>query len=955
MRKNPKKVNSNKKYYINFVVAFLVGLALVLGFAILTSLTAQINEDLYLFGIKFKPEYLSLTLSGAFGALLYSILLDGGLEVPTWGEKGNRLKLGSIGEVLVGIGGAFTTYLFAHKIFGVTTGVPDQENGVDQAISLFVTGLIGGYGGKYILDAALKKVIKRIGEVDLVKEQKEELAQQVEKLNEEQKLIKQVNRQINEGLPPSEIFGLSEKIKNAPEELKHEAFMMAKEIRRLSWRSKTAKPKIVNTIPIFEALVDSDRRNDKYHAQLAYACKDCVPPRLDDSISAINEAINLRGSQIVGNTFKYELCRALARIMEEEPEKGDNDKVSPWREEILTDLLSVDRNYGLAKILIESENEVVDIPLKDWLAENQDWIRQQSGGSNLLQKAFNVSLSSTPQSSNLVESGALTKTLGSRKSVAELKEAISGYVSTRSLRNGRRSVSKPVINTNNTDHLETATTKIKIKATHKTYLKKHPIDSSELLENQKVLVLEGKEYTVVKHSPVVKHPQETQVVHPTSNHIPKAGIELIKKFEGYRQNAYADPIHGWGVPTIGYGTTRYPNGSKVKRGDTTTKAKAEEYLIDHIDETCRPALEKIPTWKQMNDNQRGAIYSFAYNLGAAFYGGSGFASITKVCNSPHRWNDQAWVKAQFVKYRNPGTSAEAGLRRRRQEEAQLFCKPSSSSTTTVSKEKQIPKYSGETNGHCQVELAYGAGVWYIWPDHWDLPWIEAQHDDDDDDDQELFGDLKLGNDLASRIIKYMKTKGYQVSTQPKEYNIVYVEGMNPDGSLNDDRPNCFNDLRMVIEFSNGKPKIVGNWIATTEPGSKATLHGLAKGAARIKFGQYKSWIIAWHPMPKSARSHEALYQQKPVTVHRDFNKDYQRTGDKLETGLFGINQHWGWDQPVNNISNTSAGCLVGRTRKGHREFMAILKQDKRYRAKRNYVFYTTIIPGDDLNKQFPPN
>jgi GH24 family phage-related lysozyme (muramidase) len=176
--------------------------------------------------------------------------------------------------------------------------------------------------------------------------------------------------------------------------------------------------------------------------------------------------------------------------------------------------------------------------------------------------------------------------------------------------------------------------------------------------------------------PAPKPPPPTQ----NSGKIPQCGIEMIKEFEGYekrlpddRAQAYADPIHGWGVPTIGYGTTTYPDGRKVKQGDIITRAQAEEYLIDHIEHSCRADMERIPTWGQMNENQRGAIYSFAYNLGSKFYGADGFASITRVCDSPQRWGDKAWVKEQFVKYRNPGTSAEAGLRRRREAEADLFC------------------------------------------------------------------------------------------------------------------------------------------------------------------------------------------------------------------------------------------------------------------------------------------
>ncbi|MEM7065239.1 MAG: D-Ala-D-Ala carboxypeptidase family metallohydrolase [Cyanobacteria bacterium P01_B01_bin.77] len=169
--------------------------------------------------------------------------------------------------------------------------------------------------------------------------------------------------------------------------------------------------------------------------------------------------------------------------------------------------------------------------------------------------------------------------------------------------------------------------------------------------------------------------------------IPRAGIELIKEFEGYaealpdgRAKAYADPLRGWEVPTIGYGTTRYPDGVQVREGDTITQSQAEDYLIHHVDKSCRGAMEKIPTWSRMNSNQRGALYSFAYNLGSGFYRGDNFESITRVCDSPELWKDHHWIAAQFVKYRNPGTAVEEGLRRRRLAEADLFCQPVSSST-----------------------------------------------------------------------------------------------------------------------------------------------------------------------------------------------------------------------------------------------------------------------------------
>jgi peptidoglycan hydrolase-like protein with peptidoglycan-binding domain len=211
-------------------------------------------------------------------------------------------------------------------------------------------------------------------------------------------------------------------------------------------------------------------------------------------------------------------------------------------------------------------------------------------------------------------------------------------------------------------------------------------------------------------------------------------------------------------------------------------------------------------------------------------------------------------------------------------------------------------------------------------------------------------ELKLGNDLASRIVKYMLLKKYQIFQGVREYNIVYVEGMNADGTLNNDPPNYFNDRRMVLQILDGIPAIIGNWESTTEPGYRYTERPMnPEGAARIKFGQYRAWQVGIHG---TSDRHEALVQTGgEITVYRDRNKDYQRVGDKEDTGYFAINQHWGYDLPYNNVYYASAGCLVGRLRQGHREFMRLIKQDRRYQLNDRYVFYTTIIYGQDLMKE----
>jgi len=142
-------------------------------------------------------------------------------------------------------------------------------------------------------------------------------------------------------------------------------------------------------------------------------------------------------------------------------------------------------------------------------------------------------------------------------------------------------------------------------------------------------------------------------------------LELIKQFEGLRVEAYPDPAHGWGVPTIGYGMTRYADGRSVRQGDTITAERAGVELVHHVETTILPSLLQIPGWDGMHDRMRGALTSFAYNLGADFYGAPGFDTITNVLRKS-AWSE---MRAALRLYRNPGTAVEEGLLRRRTAEA----------------------------------------------------------------------------------------------------------------------------------------------------------------------------------------------------------------------------------------------------------------------------------------------
>lgn len=197
--------------------------------------------------------------------------------------------------------------------------------------------------------------------------------------------------------------------------------------------------------------------------------------------------------------------------------------------------------------------------------------------------------------------------------------------------------------------------------------------------------------------------------------------------------------------------------------------------------------------------------------------------------------------------------------------------------------------------------------------------------------------------IQNRIVNYCQKQNYVLSRDPGQKNIIYVEDMDSDGDLNTSDANEFNDLRLVFDHN---LSCVGCWEATTEPGKWYTQRPMNPlGAFRIAFGQYKAWKVGFHG---NSDPHESLIQVAAVDGFRDANKDMMRTGDRKVSGLFGINQHWGYDLPSNDIGKASAGCLVGRSRKGHRQFMEIVKSDPRYRADRNYLFSTIVIPGNEI-------
>jgi lysozyme len=143
----------------------------------------------------------------------------------------------------------------------------------------------------------------------------------------------------------------------------------------------------------------------------------------------------------------------------------------------------------------------------------------------------------------------------------------------------------------------------------------------------------------------------------------QAGIELIKEFEGLRLRAYLCPAN---VPTIGYGTTVYPNGRKVQMGEQITAEQAEEYLRSDLRAFERNAESMLRV--SVNENQFAALVSFSYNVGSEALRRS---TMLRFIND-NRFADAA---GEFARWNMAAGKPLAGLTRRRAAERELFLKP----------------------------------------------------------------------------------------------------------------------------------------------------------------------------------------------------------------------------------------------------------------------------------------
>ncbi len=102
---------------------------------------------------------------------------------------------------------------------------------------------------------------------------------------------------------------------------------------------------------------------------------------------------------------------------------------------------------------------------------------------------------------------------------------------------------------------------------------------------------------------------------------------FIKSFEGCRLKAYPDPKTG-GLPiTIGWGSTQNLDGTPFHIGDVITASQADALFVGTLQQKFLPKERSIPSWAVLSPGQKAALLSFGYNMGAGFFGASGFETM----------------------------------------------------------------------------------------------------------------------------------------------------------------------------------------------------------------------------------------------------------------------------------------------------------------------------------------
>lgn len=139
------------------------------------------------------------------------------------------------------------------------------------------------------------------------------------------------------------------------------------------------------------------------------------------------------------------------------------------------------------------------------------------------------------------------------------------------------------------------------------------------------------------------------------------GLDLIRAFEGFRAEPYRDAV---GVPTIGYGSTYYPDGQRVRLTDPPISEPEARRLMQatlaEFEDGISAALQVEVTQSQFD-----ALVCWAFNVGVS---AAQESTLLRRLNA----GDVQGAADQFLRWNRAGGQVLRGLTRRREAERALF-------------------------------------------------------------------------------------------------------------------------------------------------------------------------------------------------------------------------------------------------------------------------------------------
>lgn len=146
-----------------------------------------------------------------------------------------------------------------------------------------------------------------------------------------------------------------------------------------------------------------------------------------------------------------------------------------------------------------------------------------------------------------------------------------------------------------------------------------------------------------------------------ANEATELAVGLARRAEGLSLVPYLDPV---GIPTIGYGFTRYPHGRLVSLHDPAISLLAANGILRALMEAVVVSVVRIAPTAD-TPGRLAALSDFAYNLGVPRLAASQLLRYVRARN----WSA---APTEFRKWRLGGGKILPGLVLRREAEIQLL-------------------------------------------------------------------------------------------------------------------------------------------------------------------------------------------------------------------------------------------------------------------------------------------